>query len=377
MQRFRSMFLWFVHDFIRIAAALALVAALPICAGAAARNETETGLATAPAVSGGRVTFAGEIGRPGPKADIVAKAGTRMGVEIIPEGSPAGAPVALTVRILRPEGLTPLVFQTAATLNASALCAYEFAYDWEAVPGVWTIKIFYDAKELASEDFTVVQTPGGANALPGALSAQAGQPGQTGQPAQPPVASTVPTAAPEDVKPVEAAPRADKPAQAAPSTALSGKAAPWTAAPRSGSKKGADQKQAAEKSPGQKTMDKSSDQKTPAGKSAGPKPLVKPYAPQETSARANPDQRKFVLINGVYSQENRALRVAAQLKTQGVKACVRKSVNAGKPMWSVVTGRHDPYEQALDAKRKLAPKTGENRVVPMTAGELEKGLICP
>jgi len=405
MQRSWSVFIWFAREFVRVAAVIALVAALPLWASAA----TQEPPAVMSTVSGARVTFSGEIGQPGPKADIAARAGTRMGVELVPEGSVAGAPVTLDVRIARPGGLAPLAFQVAATLGAPALCAYEFAYDWEAVPGVWTFKISHDGKELASEDLSVVRTPADVKPVEAAPTADNPSPGAVQNPG--PNAALRPEAA--AAQQAETSDKLKSPPQAAPSTASSAKAA-WTAAPQAvpqsapqtSSPVAPKKELSPEKSPGQKMpANKSSGQQAPVrkatgqkpttGKAAGEQPLAKDSStqkppvkgdvpqeaskgvpPQKTPVGANPGQQKFVLINGVYSQENRAMWVAALLKSRSVKACVRKSVNAGKPEWSVVAGWKDTHEQALNAKRKLPPAAGESRIVPMATGELETGLVC-
>ena len=307
------MFAWFARD---LACVLAVAAALLFPhAGRAA-----------PVVSGAQVTFSGEIGRADSTTDIAAKPGVRMGLELVPQGSKAGEPLALDVQVLRP-GTQPLPppisFQVAAATGSPVLCAYEFAYGWEAVPGTWTMKVFYDGKELASQDFTVAEAPQDAAA------SQATEP-------------TPPVAALPETKPAETAPTADKP----------------SAAPQPAQEKEPAQKPLAEKSPGQKTPAKDN----PAKK---------------TPIKGKPSQQRFVLVSGVYSQEVRAQWVTALLKDRGVKARVKKNAGTAKPTWSVVVGWKDTRQQALDAKRKLSAKVGEIQIVPMTSDELEKGLARP
>ena len=366
-----------VCDVIRFACLMAMLAAIFLpYAEAAAQGHP----ATAPVVSGAQVIFSGEIGRKGPKTDIAAKAGVRMGLELIPEGSPAGTPVVLDVQILRPETQPPspaLSFQVAAALNAPALCAYEFAYDWEAIPGTWTMNVSHNGKELASQTFTVA-----AATSQEADSPQAAQADQAAEPEQPPTPAAPPVAVLPEEKPAEAAPAADNPPKDAaqnpeqkpapipekdtPKTAGSAGFVPKTAAPEAARKDRPDQKPLAEKFP---------TPKPPAKKSPDQKKPAKGDSTQKAPTRANAGRQTFVLVSGVYPQEVRAQWMAALLKDRGVKAWVRKNANTAKPTWSVVVGWKDTREQALDAKRKLAPRAGALSIVPMTTGDLEKGLV--
>jgi len=377
MKRLCLTFAWFARDLVCLARTMAMVAAFlsPHASLAAESLPTAT-----PAVSGAQVIFSGEIGRADSTTEIIARPGMRMGLELVPQGSPVGMPVVLDVQVLRPETQPPPVsFQVAAAMGSPVLCAYEFAYDWEAVPGIWTMKVFHDGKELASKDFTVVTAPQGTDSSQVAAHPET-KPVETAPTAATSPQDTAPNPGqsadqhPESAaKPQKALPKQEYPPQTGPPAAASAKtisqpAASQSPRPEAVRKEGSDQKLAAKKPSGLKT---------PMGKSSGRQPSLVGNSARKTPVKEKSDHQKFVLINGVYSQEVRAQWVAALLKNRGVKAQVKKNANTAKPTWSVVVGWKDTRQEALDAKRKLSPQVGEVNIVPMTSGELEKGLTRP
>ena len=266
-------------------------------------------------VTGTKVTFAGEEGKPGPVQVVAGKPGVRFGLELVPEGSPPGAPVVLEVRLLRPgdsEDAPSPRWLVAARVGQPAACLWEFAYDWEVKPGVWTMTVSHESVVLATEPFTVTREE-------------------------------------SQIRPQDKDNKAPEPVKAA------------DAVPDRGSLKTADTGPQARKSPAESESSLTKQPVQPNGKR-----LV----------GGQPDRRVYALIGGTYSEEDRALWMASLLKNRGVQPCVRIEERGGRRLWSLVAGWRDSLEEAKEAKQKLAPLMGDMVVVPMTAGNLEKGLQC-
>jgi hypothetical protein len=334
------------------------------------------------ALTGARVTFSGEMGigetgttsQPTDVATHIAAApGVRFGMELVPEGSPMGAPVVLEVRLSRPKGSsesTPaLRWLVAARVGYPARSVWEFAYDWEVEPGTWVMKIFHAEKELAAASFTIVQAtvppPAGPAPPPAAL-----EPAQTQNSIQTrsqvpaarektgtgPAGNQAPATAHKGASPTDENSRlaSSAPAQAGPD-------AP-TVAFHSG--------QALERS-----GDAASRQfRTPGGQE--PKALPTTQSARERAVGGRPERQVYALFGGAYSQEARALWMANFLKAQGVTACVRTRAKAGKKIWTIVVGWRNSIEEARQTRNELTATVGEMLIVPMAAGELEKGLGC-
>lgn len=316
-------------------------------------------------VTGARVVSIGEMGKTSPVAgaqtDIAGGPGIRFGMELVPEGTPQGAPVVLEARLKRPDDpqdAPPMRWLVAARIGIPVLSVWEFAYDWEVEPGVWTMNVSHEDTVLATATFMVVQPD---------PQAQAQTPPQSlpsPKPAKPDTAKT------ETQKTGAAKPDTDK-----------------TEASRQGPAKPDQQKPAA---PTQ-DVGPSAPQKQPVtDKSAAPpqkdrpaKPLADVQGQGASQDKAAPKdlagasgKRVQVLVAGVYSEEARALWVAAFLRKSGVKACVRMEDRGGKKRWSLVAGWRDTPEEARRAKEELTPTVGEIVIVPMSASDLEKGLQC-
>jgi len=330
------------------------------------------------AVTGARVVFSGEMGRPGAR-NIQARPGVRFGLELVPEGAPKGASVVLEGRLSRPqdvEGVIPVRWMVAARMGVPVQIAWEFAYDWEVEPGDWTMKVFHEERELASAPFTVVRasTPlqgpksqnqrDGRQAKPGESQGQTpirdeGAKGGSGQPGGP-ASSPELKAAPEAVK-TQARP-GDTPAgpvtKNAPADSL-------------------DFAASSSKTPTDKTQ--TDPGKADVHERKQPEPLKFETRGQENAKRVvggKPDRRVYALMCGAYSEEARAVRAASLLKARGVTPCLRVDSKNGKKLWHVVAGWRDSLEDARKAKAKLTPILGEMFVQPMSAKELEAGLTC-
>lgn len=330
------------------------------------------------AVTGARVVSSGEMGKPGTQ-DIQARPGVRFGLELVPEGAPGGSSVVLEGRLLRPqdvEGMPPVRWMVAARIGVPVQIVWEFAYDWEVEPGVWTMKVFHEEKELASVPFAVVRasTPlqepksqnqrDGRQAKPGESQSQApirdvGAKvgiGQAGGPAISPEPKATPEADKTPARPGDAA--AGPAAKNAPVDSLDSAA--------SSSKTSTGKTQA---DPG----------KADVHERKQPEHLKSEIQGQENARRVvggKPDRRVYALMCGAYSEEARALRAASLLKARGVTPCLRVDSKNGKKLWHVVAGWRDSPEDARKAKAKLTPVLGEVFVQPMSAKELETGLIC-
>ena len=279
-------------------------------------------------VTGAKVVFLGELGKdsalPGrPQADIPGGPGIRFGMEMIPEGSPQGAPVVLEARLKRPgdsEDALPVRWLIAARIGIPVLSDWEFAYDWEVEPGVWTMTVSHEDAVLVTASFMVVRP--------------------------------APLAAPG---PAAAVPERPSGTQAAPQTA-----------PKGGK-------------PGEVRQDKKTPEPAPAPAARPPAPSAPGSTqglPAPKAVGGAPDKRVLALIGGVYSEEARALWVAAFLKGRGVTACVRAEERGGKKRWSLVAGWRDTREEARRAKEELTPLVGEIVIIPMNAAELQKGMQC-
>lgn len=279
-------------------------------------------LQAAPEVTGIKVVFVGELGKARQGRELAAYPGMRFGMEVIAEGTPKGAHVVLEARLTRPddpEGTPPLRWLIPARIGYPAQSIWEFAYDWEIQPGVWTMDVASGETVSAPASFTLTQ----------------------GQPL------------PQDQAVAQIQ-----------DTTLTGQK------PRDrSSEKGAD------KAPTEKPL---------AGKKQPDKPSVERVLTEKptkgasgtTRVGASPQQRLFVLMGGSFSEEGRAMWMAALLKGQGIKACVRGYQRDGRKFWGVVLGWKETLEEARKAKEELSRKAPEVLVVGMTAAELEKGLAC-
>lgn len=355
-------------------------------------------------VTGARVVSIGEMDKSSPaggdKTGIEGRPGIRFGMELVPEGTPQGGPVVLEARLKRPgdsQDAPPMRWLVAARIGIPVMSVWEFAYDWEVEPGLWTMTVSYEDAVLATASFMVVQpdpqsqpqtqasskpvdtrqdkkasdtTPAKSQTAPPAPLPKSGDAkASTGKQseAQKPESSKSDTAKTEALKPDTGKPEASRQDTAKPDTQK-------PAAPRQDASPPAPQKQP-----------ESTKTVAPPQKDRPVKPLAEvqgqsPGVSQDQSSPKDlsgaPGKRVQVLVAGVYSEEARALWVAAFLKKSGVKACVRVEERSGKKRWSLVAGWRDTPEEARRAKDELTPTVGEIVIVPMSAADLEKGLQC-
>jgi cell division septation protein DedD len=257
----------------------------------------------------------------GSPVPVSASPGVRFGMELIPEEAANGSPMILEARLFRPgdPGASPVDrWMIAARAGYPAVSVWEFAYDWEVEPGVWTMKIYSADKELASAAFRVSPPPA-ASPVSQVPLPSASRPGQAVAIPSPPQTDSAHVS--------KRGSEADRPLT--PPQKL-----PATSAPRN--------------------------------------------MPDKARAGVGqPDRRVYALIGGTYSQESRAQWMAAFLKGQGVTACVRSWNKDGRTMWAIVAGWRDSPEEARQARKELSPVVGDMLIWPMRAGELEKGLKCP
>lgn len=331
-------------------------------------------------VTGARVVSIGEVGKPVPagveQTGIEGRPGIRFGMELVPEGTPQGAPVVLEARLKRPndpQDGPPMRWLMAARIGIPVLSVWEFAYDWEVEPGLWTMTVSYEDAVLATASFMVVQPDPQVQAGVPAQAPPSSKPAKPGEPrqdkttsdstsAKSQTATPAPMPKPGDAKaPTDKKPEASKSEAVKPDTQK-------PVAPRQDASQTAPQKlPESAKTIAQPSQDR------PA------KPLAEVQDQPAPAAKgtASPSGRRVqVLVAGVYSEEARALWVAAFLKKSGVKACVRVEDRGGKKRWSLVAGWRDTPEEAKRAKDELTPSVGEIVIVPMSAADLEKGLQC-
>lgn len=354
-------------------------------------------------VTGARVVSIGEMDKGAPaggdQIGIEGRPGIRFGMELVPEGTPQGGPVVLEARLKRPddpEDVPPMRWLVAARIGIPVLSVWEFAYDWEVEPGLWTMTVSYEDAVLATASFMVVQpdpqsqaqasskpvdtrqdkkasdtTPAKSQTAPPAPLPKSGDAkASTGKQseAQKPESSKSNTAKTEALKPESAKPETGKPEASRQDTAKPDTQKP--AAQRQDASPPAPQKQP-----------ESTRTVAPPQKDRPVKPLADVQGQSQgqgssTDLPGSSGKRVQVLVAGVYSEEARALWVAAFLKKSGVKACVRVEDRGGKKRWSLVAGWRDTPEEARRAKDELTPSVGEIVIVPMSAADLEKGLQC-
>lgn len=346
-------------------------------------------------VTGARVVSIGEVGKAVPagvdQAGIEGRPGIRFGMELVPEGTPQGAPVVLEARLKRPEDPQdgpPMRWLVAARIGIPVLSVWEFAYDWEVEPGLWTMTVSYEDAVLATASFMVVQPDPQVQAGVPAQAPPSSKPAKPGEPRQDKTTSDSTsaksqTATPAPMpKPGDAKAPTDKKSEASRSET----AKPDTAKPeasRQDPAKPDTQKPVAPRQDASQTAPQKQPESTktiaPPSQDRPAKPLAEVQdqtAPAPKRTASPPDRRVQVLVAGVYSEEARALWVAAFLKKSGVKACVRVEDRGGKKRWSLVAGWRDTPEEARRAKDELTPTVGEIVIVPMSAADLEKGLQC-
>ncbi|MFP5220954.1 MAG: hypothetical protein ACLGSA_01555 [Acidobacteriota bacterium] len=326
-------------------------------------------------VTGARVVSIGEMDKGAPQAPqdgaartgIEGRPGLRFGMELVPEGTPQGAPVVLEARLKRPDDpqdAPPMRWLVAARIGIPVLSVWEFAYDWEVEPGVWTMTVSHEDAVLATASFMVVQPDPQAQAQTPPQSQPSAKPSKPGEPRQ-------------DKKTPDSTPAKS---QTPPSAALPKSGDAKTSRPETAKPDAAPD--ASRQDAGPPATRK---QPEPAGSTSEPKPdrPAKPLPDVQGQGRTSSNgpaaasgKRVQVLVAGVYSEEARALWVAAFLQKRGVKACVRADERSGKKRWSLVAGWRDTPEEARRAKDELAPTVGEIVIVSMSAAELEKGLQC-
>ena len=94
---------------------------------------------------------------------IPAKVGTTFGYQIVVSGSPTGTLADFEVVVEHPAFTKPdgQVTDTADRvpwkywIGKQSSYTYTFDYDWEAVPGKWSIEIWRNGKRLAGKGFVV------------------------------------------------------------------------------------------------------------------------------------------------------------------------------------------------------------------------------
>jgi len=357
------------------------IAAIILCLAVLAAHPAWAG------VTGARVVSIGEMGKTSPVAgaqtDIAGGPGIRFGMELVPEGTPQGAPVVLEARLKRPDDpqdVPPMRWLVAARIGIPVLSVWEFAYDWEVEPGLWTMTVSYEDAVLATASFMVVQPDPQAQAQASPKPADTRQEKKASDTTSP--KSQAPPLAPLPKPGAAKTSMGKQPESSKSDTAMTEAPKPETAKPDT------DKTEASRQAPAKPDQQKPAAPRQDVGSSAPQKDRqAKPLADvqgsgvsQDKSTTKDPagasGKRVQVLVAGVYSEEARALWVAAFLRKSGVKACVRMEDRGGKKRWSLVAGWRDTPEEARRAKEELTPTVGEIVIVPMNASDLEKGLQC-
>ncbi len=330
-------------------------------------------------VSGLTVVFAGELGQPRQSRDVAAYPGMRFGLEVVAEGAPKGAHVVLEARLIRPgdaEGAPPIRWLIPARIGYPVQSVWEFAYDWEVQPGVWTMEVVSGDASSGPVSFTVVagQAPAQSQAsASGRVSNQGNASVQTQE-----TAGDIQKSKDKPANKNADKSQAEKPR---PEEAQSGKAQPGNTQPEKVKPDKAHSEIAQPDKPqsGKATLNQSPAEKKQPDKVLSDKPLTEKPA-KGTSAKNRvglpAQQRVFVVMGGSFSEEGRAMWMAALLKGQGITACIREHRRDGRKYWGVVLGWKNSIEEARAAKEDLSRKVKDVLVTGMSVGELEKGLSC-
>jgi hypothetical protein len=102
----------------------------------------------------------------GNTSQIPLRKGVSFGIKYAMKGLPQRADVSITKvvrhpRLTTPEGnkLTAQRWLVPTRTNddgkLSGYQGYELAYDWELVPGEWTIQLWYEGKKVVAQRFTL------------------------------------------------------------------------------------------------------------------------------------------------------------------------------------------------------------------------------
>ena len=125
------------------------------------------GQQAAPNTAAGTVTTLNDIQHAATTQAIPAQQGVRFGFRFVVVGAPAGTVVPLhMVTIFPPPGLTNPATQqpkaqseydTTAPIGQTWFKGYTLTNDWEVMPGIWTMQIWYQGHKMAEQQFTVVK----------------------------------------------------------------------------------------------------------------------------------------------------------------------------------------------------------------------------
>ncbi|HUU50354.1 MAG TPA: DUF3859 domain-containing protein [Nitrospinota bacterium] len=89
--------------------------------------------------------------------------GNLFGLRYKVKGQPSGKKVILTVKIIHPETKNPETQQitsidqwrTTTNIGDITYTGWRFEFDWEIVPGKWTIGLWHEGRKLIEKTFTV------------------------------------------------------------------------------------------------------------------------------------------------------------------------------------------------------------------------------
>ncbi len=128
---------------------------------------TATGEVSAPGTASGTRSIVTDVRHAATTRTVPAQKGAEFGFRYTVVGAPAGAIVPIHfVTIFPAPGLrNPATQQVKdrseydvnVAIGQTSFKSYGLDNDWEVVPGVWTMQIWYQGRKLAEQKFTVVK----------------------------------------------------------------------------------------------------------------------------------------------------------------------------------------------------------------------------
>jgi Domain of unknown function (DUF3859) len=126
-----------------------------------------TGVEAAPLAATGTTNLVANVRLREATTTVPALVEMKFGFRYKVVGSPSGTLLRLKVvtRLPSPGATNPnkgktfssSEFQTTAVIGTTSFVGYGFDYDWEVVPGPWTLELWHEGRKLAEKTFIVTR----------------------------------------------------------------------------------------------------------------------------------------------------------------------------------------------------------------------------